>query len=105
MIKLAMIAAIILAAAMAFFAVQNAQHTQVTFMSWYFDGPLVIVLLLSFGAGVLTTLLALLPGSLSKSVEMSKLKSSLADCMTKQKLQETQQKALEQTNPTGEKHE
>jgi uncharacterized integral membrane protein len=62
---------------MAFFAVQNSQHTVVTFLGWYFDGPLVIVLLLTFGVGVVTTFLAMFPGSLRKSMEISKLKSRL----------------------------
>jgi len=76
--KFALFVAIILSAVMAFFAVQNSQHTQVTFLGWYFDGPLVIVLLLTFGTGVTATFLAMLPGSWRKAIEISKLKSQLA---------------------------
>jgi len=75
--KFALFAAILLSAVMAFFAVQNAQQTQVTFSGWYFNAPLVIILLLSFGAGVLATFLAILPGSLRKSTEILKLKARL----------------------------
>jgi len=81
--KIALIAAIALSVVMAFFAVQNSQHAQVTFLGWYFDGPLVIILLLSFGAGVVATFLAMLPGSLSKSIEIKKLKSSIAGLTSK----------------------
>lgn len=77
--KFALIVAIALSMVMAFFAVQNSQSGQVTFLGWYFNGPMVIILLLSFGAGVITTFLAMLPGSLRKSLEISKLKSSLSE--------------------------
>ena len=73
--KIALIAAIIVSALMAYFAVENSQQTQVSFLGWYFDAPLVIILLLSFGAGVIATFLATLPGSFSKSREISKLKA------------------------------
>ena len=73
--KFALIAAIIVSALMAYFAVENSQQTQVSFLGWYFDAPLVIILLLSFGAGVVATFLATLPGSFRKSMEISKLKA------------------------------
>lgn len=75
--KFALIAAIIVSAVMAYFAVENSQQTQVSFLGWYFDAPLVIILLLSFGAGVIATFLAILPGSFRKSREISKLKAQL----------------------------
>ncbi len=76
--KFALIAAIFLSVVMAFFAVQNSQQTQVSFFGWYFDGPLVIILLLSFSTGVIVTILAMLPGSLRKSIVISKLNASMA---------------------------
>ena len=75
--KFALIAAIVVSAVMAYFAVENSQQTQVSFLGWYFDAPLVIILLLSFGAGVVATFLATLPGSFRKSMEISKLKAQL----------------------------
>ena len=48
-----------------------------TFLTWSFEGPLVIVLLLTFAAGTAVALLATLPGTVMKSVEVSKLKSRL----------------------------
>lgn len=81
--KFSLIAAIALSALMAFFAVQNSQQTHVTFMGWYFDGALVIVLLISFAVGVLSAILAMLPGSVQKSIEISRLKSQLSECSRK----------------------
>jgi uncharacterized integral membrane protein len=81
--KVALIAAFVIALVMAFFAVQNAQHTQISFLGWYFDGPLVIILLLTFGAGALTSFLAMLPGSVRKSMEISKLRSRLTEYSSK----------------------
>jgi len=91
--KIALIAAIVLSLAMAFFAVQNSQLAQVTFLGWYFDGPLVIILLLTFGTGVITTLLAMLPGSLRKSIENSKLKSRIAEYSAKDGALEKEQQS------------
>lgn len=75
--KFTLIAAIVVSAVMAYFAVENSQQTQVSFLGWYFDAPLVIILLLSFGVGVIATFLAILPGSFRKSREISKMKARL----------------------------
>lgn len=88
--KFALVVAIAVSLLMALFAVQNAQQTQVTFLGKYFDGPLVIVLLLSFAAGAVATFLAMIPGSLRKSIDISKLKSSLAERSAKLELLEKQ---------------
>lgn len=73
--KIALIAAMGIAALAALFAVQNAQQTQVSFMGWYFEAPLVMLLLLTFAAGALTAFLAMLPASLRKTMELSRLKA------------------------------
>lgn len=93
--KFALIAAVALSLVMALFALQNMQHTQVTFLGWYFDGPLVVVLLITFGAGIISTLLVTLPGSLSKSLEISKLNSRVAEYSLKIEALEKQQKTKE----------
>jgi uncharacterized integral membrane protein len=81
--KFALIVAIALSVVMAFFAVQNSQQTQLTFLGWYFDGPLVVILLLTFATGAVSAFLAMLPGSLRKSIEISKLKSRLVESSSK----------------------
>lgn len=81
--KFALIVAIAVSLVMAFFAVQNSQQAQVSFLGWYFDSPLIIVLLLSFSAGAVAAFLAVLPGGLRKSMEIKKLKASLLECTRK----------------------
>ena len=103
--KFALILAVFLSLAMAFFAVQNSQHTQVTFMGWYYDAPLVIVLLLAFGVGALSAFLAILPGSLRKSMEISKLKSMSARNLSKLEGLEKQLKIKESELKKAERHE
>jgi uncharacterized integral membrane protein len=93
--KITLIVAVVLSIVTAFFALQNMQHTQVTFLGWYFDGPLVIVLLITFGAGVITTFLAMLPGSMRKSRDISKLNALLAEYSSKLSALEKQQRAKE----------
>jgi uncharacterized integral membrane protein len=78
--KFAFILAVAVSVVMAFFAVQNSQQAQVSFLGWYFDGPLIIVLLLSFSAGAVAAFLTVLPGGLRKSLEIKKLKANLQEC-------------------------
>lgn len=68
---------------MALFAVENSQQTQVTFLGKYFDGPLVIILLISFGVGILSTFLAMLPGIVLRTLELSKCKSRTTELSLK----------------------
>jgi len=93
--KITLIVAVALSIVTALFALQNMQHTQVTFLGWYFDGPLVIVLLITFGVGVITTFLVMVPGSIRKSGEISKLNALLAEYSSKLSILERQQKADE----------
>jgi len=103
--KFTLLLAIIISLVMAFFAVQNSQHTQVTFMGWYFDAPLVIVLLLAFGVGALSAFLAMLPGSLRKSMEISKLKNASAENLSRLEALEKQQKIQVSEQIKVERHE
>jgi putative membrane protein len=94
--KFALFVAIVVSVVMAFFAAQNSQQAQVSFLGWYFDGPLIIVLLLSFSAGAVAAFLAVLPGGLRKSLEIKKLKASLLECTRKLE-------AHEKISPSGVK--
>jgi uncharacterized integral membrane protein len=98
--KLALVAAIALSVVMAFFAVQNSQVTRVAFLGWYFDASLVIVLLLTFGAGALSAFLAVLPGSLRKSFEISKLRKLSAENAAKLEATEQQLKTVKSQQTT-----
>jgi uncharacterized integral membrane protein len=72
--KLALVASIVVATITAIFAGQNAQQTQVTFFGWYFEAPLVTVLLITFTAGAVAAFLATLPASLRKTLEIRRLR-------------------------------
>lgn len=65
---------ILIALVMAFFSVQNAQTVRVSFLSWFFESPLAVLLLLSFAAGAVTAFLASLPGRLRLNREIRDLK-------------------------------
>lgn len=56
------------------FAVQNNQVVRVSFLSWFFESPMVVVLLLTFSAGALTALLASLPGRIRTFKELKDLR-------------------------------
>lgn len=58
----------------AFVALQNSQLTRVTFFVWEFEGPLVMVLLVTFAAGILAGWLASLPSIWKRSRELAGLK-------------------------------
>jgi uncharacterized integral membrane protein len=68
--------AIILTGLVALFSVQNSQPVKVTFLQWYFEGSLVIVLLLTFVAGLVTAYFFSLPARFRKARE-------LADCRSR----------------------
>ena len=71
--------AIILTGLVALFSVQNAQPVKVTFLQWYFEGSLVIVLLLTFVAGLVTAYLFAIPGRFRKSRELAECRSRVRE--------------------------
>ena len=75
--KLTFIAALLVAALAAFFAIQNSQVATVTFLGWYFEAPLVMVLLITFAAGALAAMLIMFPASMKKSLEIKRLKAQI----------------------------
>lgn len=75
--KLTFIAALLVAALAAFFAIQNSQVATVTFLGWYFEAPLVMVLLITFAAGALAALLVMFPASMKKSLEIKRLRAQI----------------------------
>lgn len=75
--KLPFIAALLVAALAAFFAIQNSQVATVTFFGWYFEASLVMVLMLTFAAGALVAMLIMFPASMKKSLEIKRLKAQI----------------------------
>jgi uncharacterized integral membrane protein len=73
-VKLALFLAIVLTALVVTFSVQNAQSVHVQFLVWFFEGPLVVVLLMTFVVGALTIYLASLPRRFTRSRELADLR-------------------------------
>ena len=87
------IIALILTTLVALFSLQNAQQVQVTFFSWYFQGSLVVVILLAFALGLTTTALLSVPGRFKKAREV-------AECRKRIKALEKEKAAAEQRGGT-----
>ena len=75
--RLAFAVALVIIVVAALFALQNSQIIQVGFFLWRFEGPLVIVLLMTFAAGILAGWLAAIPSSWKKSRQLAELKREL----------------------------
>lgn len=73
-------AALILTALVVTFSLQNSQVVQIHFLSWYFEGALVFVLLLTFAIGVLSMFLVALPGRFRRYREISEVRKQLEQC-------------------------
>ena len=52
------------------FSIQNAQKVQVVFLAWFFEGPLVVVLLITFIAGALVAWLTSIPARVRRHREL-----------------------------------
>jgi uncharacterized integral membrane protein len=75
--RLTFILALVIVVLTALFALQNAQATQVTFFAWTYEGPLVMVLLVTFAAGILAGWLAALPSVWRRTRAIKELKREL----------------------------
>jgi len=72
-----LIVAIILAAATALFAIQNAGVIAVSFLGWEWEASLALILILTLGVGILVGYLAGLPASLRKGSQLRQVKRDL----------------------------
>lgn len=72
--RLAFALALIIVVLTAIFALQNAQDTRVAFFAWEYQGPQVLVLLVTFAAGILAGWLAALPSVWQRSRTISQLR-------------------------------
>jgi uncharacterized integral membrane protein len=75
--RFTVIIALIIVVIVAFFAMQNSQLIQIDFLLWSFEGPLVIVLLITFAAGILSGWLTAIPSTMKKSRQVAELKREL----------------------------
>lgn len=77
--RIALVVAVCLSALVITFALQNAQSVQVQFLGWYFEGPLVITLLITFGVGAASMYMMALPGQIAARHKLSDLRRQLDD--------------------------
>jgi len=72
--RFSLVFAIVLTALVVTFSLQNSHTVQVQFLAWYFEGALVLTLLMTFTAGALTMYLASLPRRFARRREVAELK-------------------------------
>lgn len=71
-----LVVSILIAFVMALFSVQNAQTIRVSFLSWYIESPLAVILLISFAAGSLTAFCVSIPTRIRLAREIRALKDA-----------------------------
>jgi uncharacterized integral membrane protein len=77
---IALVLALLFAVVAAIFAIQNPTPVDVKFLTWdVVDGSLAVILILSYGIGVITGVLLLLPGLLRRSVQLAVQKKKIDD--------------------------
>ena len=75
--RFTVIVALALIVLVAFFSMQNSQVIQISFLMWTFEAPLVIALLITFAAGILSGWLTAIPSTMKKSRKVAELKREL----------------------------
>jgi len=76
---IAMFIALALTVAVATFSVQNAQQVQVSFIKWYFEASLVVILLLTFAAGLTAGYLTSVPSRFRGRRELGKCQARVRE--------------------------
>lgn len=71
MMQLYLVVALIIAVLVVSFALQNAVAVTINFLIWKFESSLALVLLVSFGMGILTSLLVSFPSLVRRSWKIS----------------------------------
>jgi uncharacterized integral membrane protein len=75
--RFSFIIAICITAVVVTFSLQNSQKVQVQFLGWYFEGAMVLVLLMTFVIGALTMFFLSLPSRLARRRELKDLRRQL----------------------------
>ena len=74
-----LIAAIVLAALVAIFALQNSAVIMVSFLGWHWEASLALILILVLGAGILVGYLAGLPSAWKSKSELRQQRREIKD--------------------------
>lgn len=95
---LSILIALLMTVAALVFAFQNAGPAQVSFLVWHFQSSLALVLVVSFGAGLASGVLLVLPGRIRTGFVAGRQKRELATL--NRRLEECQAK-LEEAESRG----
>src|SRR5512147_290077 len=95
------IIALVLTVLVALFSIQNAQQVKVVFFNWYFEGSLVIVLMLAFVIGLATAALLSVPARIRRSRELAECRRRLKELEKGQKAAASPQAGLPDGGRTG----
>lgn len=81
MLIFTLIIALILALIAMIFAIQNPQPVEVAFLGWnpLIEGSLALVLLVFYGAGILTGVLLLLPDNIRRRAQLASQRRKIGD--------------------------
>jgi putative membrane protein len=74
-----LVLALIVAVLAVAFAIQNPTVIPITFLIWDVEGPVTLVLLVAYLAGLITMLLILLPGIIRRSRKISVLNKKIKE--------------------------
>jgi putative membrane protein len=74
-----LVLALIVAVLAVAFAIQNPTVIPITFLIWGIEGPVTLVLLVAYLAGLITMLLILLPGIIRRSRKISVLNKKIKE--------------------------
>jgi uncharacterized integral membrane protein len=77
--KFSFIISLALAVLVVLFSLQNATPVRVTFFHWSYEASLVIILLLTFVAGVVSAYIISLPGYIKMRRELSECKKAVKE--------------------------
>lgn len=84
---------LVLAVAIATFAVQNSGEAVVKFIGWQFHSSLVVIVLISTAAGVIMAVLLSLPGTFRRRARLREQAQRIADL--EQRLRESDPKNIQ----------
>ena len=90
--QLYLIGFLVLAVAIATFAIQNSGEAVVKFIGWQFHSSLVVIVLISTAAGVIMAVLLSLPGTFRLRARLREQAQRIADLA--QRLQELESKKM-----------
>jgi uncharacterized integral membrane protein len=95
--QLYLIGFLVLAAAIAIFAIQNSGEAVVKFIGWQFHSSLVVMILISTAVGVVMAVLLSLPGTFRLRTRLREQAQRIAEL--EQRLREVEPKPIERPAP------